>query len=123
MYCQLEGALHSADMNKIVESFVQSASELSEQMKQIVPDIDIKTAQQAYTKALMNVSKQYQVLDEFLESAVDNMESAGFDVDTISDDEIDRLINNQLINEENGRDAEIDEMISCCKEALTRESN
>ena len=121
MYCQLEGALHSADMNKVVASFVQSASDLSEQMKQIVPDIDIKTAQQAYTKALTNVSKQYQVLDEFLESAVDNMDSAGFDVDRVSDDEIDRLINNQIIDEENGRGKEIDDMIYRCREVLAKE--
>ena len=123
MYCQLEGALQNADMNKVVANFVQSASELSEQMKQIVPELDIKVAQQSYTKALTNIAKQYQVLDEFLESAVDNMEVSGLEVDSISDDEIDRLINNQIIDEENGRGKEIDDMIYRCREALEKEEN
>ena len=92
-------------------------------MKQIVPELDIKVAQQSYTKALTNISKQYQVLDEFLESAVDNMEVSGLEVDSISDDEIDRLINNQIIDEENGRGKEIDDMIYRCREALEKEEN
>ena len=67
--------------------------------------------------------RRQQVLDEFLESAVDNMEVSGLEVDSISDDEIDRLINNQIIDEENSRGKEIDDMIYRCREALEKEEN
>ena len=85
---------------------------IAEDLKGITSSIDIAKAQAAYEKALANNEGQYEALDAFLTEAESSIESFNGNDIEISDDELDKLINNQAVDSESAIDDEIDEKIN-----------
>lgn len=111
MIGNFEIALQMNEMNKVINGFVNGMNLVSEEMKGITSPIDITKAQQAYDKALANNEGQYEALDAFLKEAEGSLESFNGNETDVSDDEIDKLINNEALNSEAEIDKEIDQKI------------
>ncbi len=111
MIGNFEIALQMNEMNKVINGFVNGMNLVSEEMKGITSPIDITKAQQAYDKALANNEGQYEALDAFLKEAEGSLESFNGNENDVSDDEIDKLINNEALNSEAEIDKEIDQKI------------
>ena len=111
MIGNFEIALQMNEMNKVINGFVNGMNLVSEEMKGITSPIDITKAQQAYDKALANNEGQYEALDAFLKEAEGSLESFNGNETDVSDDEIDKLINNEALNSEAEIDKEIEQKI------------
>ncbi len=111
MIANMEIALEMTEMNKIIGEFVNSMNLLSEDMGDITSSIDISKAQTAYEKALANNESQYEAIDAFLKEAEGSIESFNGNASDISDEEIDKLINNQATDSESESMDEIDKKI------------
>lgn len=115
MVTNFEISIQINDMNEVIGEFVKGMNTLSDQMKNITSTVDMTKSQAAYDKAIANNAGQYEALDAFLSTAVDSIESIDDMGSDISDDEIDKLIENQVLDAEDRMDKEIDEKISDIK--------
>lgn len=112
MVSNFEIALQMSEMNKIINEFISGMNIIAEDLKGVTSSIDIVKAQAAYEKALANNEGQYEALDAFLNEAESSIESFNGNEIEISDDELDKLINNQAVDSETEIDDEIDEKIN-----------
>lgn len=118
MVANFEIALQMNEMNKIINEFVGGMNTISNQMKGITSSIDIVKAQAAYENALANNEGQYEALDAFLKEAEQSIEAFnGSEVD-VSDDELDKLINNQAVDTETEIDDSIEEKIAAIRKKM-----
>ena len=111
MISNFEIAFQMNEMNKVINGFISGMNTVAEDMKGITSTLDISKAQLAYETALANNEGQYEALDAFLKEAETSIESFNGDASTVSDEEIDSLINCQATDEEAGMDDEIDQKI------------
>lgn len=112
MIANFEISMQLNDMNKIISDFVGGMNIISEQMKEITSSFDMVKAQAAYEKAIASNEGQYQALDAFLETASEGIQNFDGIESNVSDDEIDSLINNGMLELEDNIDQEIDKRIS-----------
>ena len=118
MISNLEIALQVNEMNKIINEFVGGMNLISEEMKGITSSIDITKAQAAYEKALANNEGQYEALDAFLREAEGSIESFNGNDSDVSDDELNKLINNQAVDSESELDDELDQKINALRQKM-----
>lgn len=118
MISNLEIALQVNEMNKIINEFVGGMNLISEEMKGITSSIDITKAQAAYEKALANNEGQYEALDAFLREAEGSIESFNGNDSDVSDDELNKLINNQAADSESELDDELDQKINALRQKM-----
>ncbi|RJX27640.1 MAG: hypothetical protein C4537_00370 [Acholeplasma sp.] len=119
MIANFEISIQINDMNQVIGEFVKGMNIISDQMKNITSTLDMTKAQAAYDRALENNAGQYEALDAFLTTAVDSIETLDDFDGNISDDEIDKLISNQILDSEDETDKEIDEKIKMIREKIT----
>ncbi len=119
MIANFEISMQINDMNQVIGEFVKGMNIISDQMKNITSTLDMTKAQAAYDKALANNAGQYEALDIFLSTAVDSIETMDDFDGNVSDDEIDKLISNQVLDDESVTDNEIDEKIKSIRERIT----
>lgn len=119
MIGQFEISMQITDMNDIVNDFLKGINIISDQMKTVTSTIDITKAQMAYEKALTNNVGQYEALDSFLQAAVESIDNLDTFEGNVTDDEIDNLITNQVLDEESHLDLEIDEKIKVIREKIS----
>lgn len=118
MIANFELSVQVGDMNKVIGEFVDGMGIISDQMKTVTSTFDMTKAQLAYEKALTNNVSQYEALNAFLDTAAGSVDSIeGIDSD-ISDDEIDMLITNQVLDTECDIDKEIEAKIQDVREKL-----
>lgn len=118
MIGNFEIALQMNEMNKVINEFVGGMSLISEEMKGITSSIDISKAQLAYEKALANNEGQYEALDAFLREAECSIEAFSGAENDVSEDELDKLINNQAVDCEEKLDIEIDQRIDAIRQKM-----
>ncbi len=119
MIASFEISMQLNDMNRVIVDFVGGMNTISEQMREVTAGVDMNKAQLAYEKAIANNEGQYQALDAFLETASDSITAfEGSDAD-VSDEEIDKLINNGAADSEDSIDKEIEEKIADVQSKLT----
>lgn len=118
MISNFEIALQMNEMNKVINEFVGGMNLISEEMKGITSSIDITKAQAAYEKALANNEGQYEALDAFLKEAEGSIESFNGNDTDVSDDELDKLINNQAVDSESELDDELDQKINALRQKM-----
>ena len=118
MIANFELSLQISDMNKVIGEFVDGMGIISEQMRAVTSSLDMTKAQMAYENAIANNAGQYEALDAFLSTAAESVESVEGLSDSISDDEIDKLITTQVLNSEFELDKEIEERIQDVREKL-----
>ncbi|MFH5881299.1 hypothetical protein [Liberiplasma polymorphum] len=118
MIMNFELAVETNEMNKIIESFVQGINIISSQLQEVTSSVEMTKAQQAYDQAIANNASQYEALQSFLESTSTSFESMEIIGDNISDEEIDRLINNDAADYEANIDKAIDEKLSSIREKM-----
>ena len=118
MIANFELSLQISDMNKVIGEFVDGMAIVSEQMKSVASTLDMTKAQMAYETALANNAGQYEALDAFLSTAAESVDSIDGITDDISDDEIDKLITNQVLDSECDLDKEIEARIQDVREKL-----
>ena len=106
------------EMNKVINEFVSGMNTIAEDLKGVTSTIDIVKAQAAYEKALANNEGQYEALDAFLKEAECSIESFNGNESDISDDEIDKLINNQAVDSESEIDDEINQKIDAIRQKM-----
>ena len=114
MIANFELSLQISDMNKVIGEFVDGMGIISEQMKTVTSGLDMTKALTAYEEALANNAGQYEALAAFLDTATESVES----IDGISDDEIDKLITNQVLDTECVLDKEIETKIEDVRRKL-----
>lgn len=118
MIANFELSLQVADMNKLVTEFFSGLNLLSEQMQNVTCGVDMTKAQAAYEKALANNESQYDALDAFLTTTGESIEALNGSDSSVSDDEIDKLINIQAADQVDSLDCEIDNKISQLRERI-----
>ena len=118
MIVNFELSLQLSDMNKVIGEFVDGMSIVSEQMKTVTSALDMTKAQMAYEAALANNASQYEALDAFLSTAAESVDSFDGITDDVNDDEIDKLITNQVLDFECDLDKEIEAKIKDVREKL-----
>lgn len=122
MIANFEISMQISDMNKVISEFVNGMNILSDQIQMITPNVDMTKAQIAYEKAIANNAGQYEALDVFLSTAVDSIELIDDAGSAITDEEINNLISNQVLDLEDKLDKEIDEKISTIKTQMNNMS-
>lgn len=118
MIANFELSVQVGDMNKVIGEFVDGMSIISDQMKSVTSTFDMTKAQMAYEKALTNNASQYEALNAFLDTAAESVDTIDVIDDGISDDEIDALITNQVLDTECDIDKEIEAKIKDVREKL-----
>ncbi len=118
MVGNFEIALQMNEMNKVINGFVKGMNTIAEEMKGITTSIDIAKAQAAYERALENNEGQYEALDAFLKEAEESLESFNGSEGDVSEDELDKLINNQAVDSETELDDEIDNKIDAIRKQM-----
>ena len=118
MIANFELSLQVADMNKLVTEFFSGLNLLSEQMQNVTCGVDMTKAQAAYEKALANNESQYDALDAFLTTTGESIESLNGSDSSVSDEEIDKLIDVQAADTVDSIDHEIDNKISQLRERI-----
>jgi len=118
MIANFEIALQMNEMNKAINEFVNGIYLISDEMKGITSSIDIAKAQVAFEKAIANNEGQYEALDAFLKEAEGSIESFNGNDTDLSDDELDKLINNQAVDSESEIDDEIDQKINAIRQKM-----
>lgn len=118
MVSNFEIALQMNEMNKVINQFVAGMNEIAEDLKGVTSTLDIAKAQAAYDKALANNEGQYEALEAFLTEAESSIESFNGNNAEVSDDELDKLINNQAVDSETEMDDEIDSKISAIRQKM-----
>lgn len=118
MIANFELSLQVADMNKLVTDFFAGLNMLSEQMQNVTCGVDMTKAQAAYEKALANNESQYDALDAFLTTTGESIEALNGSDASVSDEEIDKLINIQAADQVDSIDCEIDNKISQLRERI-----
>ena len=118
MIANFELSLQISDMNKVIGEFVDGMAIVSDQMKSVTSTLDMTKAQMAYETAHANNAGQYEALDAFLSTAAESVDSIDGITDDISDDEIDKLITNQVLDSECDLDKEIEARIQDVREKL-----
>lgn len=118
MVSNFEIALQMNEMNKVINQFVAGMNEIAEDLKGVTSTLDIAKAQAAYDKALANNEGQYEALEAFLTEAESSIESFNGNNADVSDDELDKLINNQAVDSETEMDDEIDSKISAIRQKM-----
>ena len=118
MVGNFEIALQMNEMNKVINGFVKGMNTIAEEMKGITTSIDIAKAQAAYERALENNEGQYEALDAFLKEAEASLESFNGSEGDVSEDELDKLINNQAVDSETELDDEIDNKIDAIRKQM-----
>lgn len=118
MIANFELSLQVADMNKLVTEFFSGLNLLSEQMSNVTCGVDMTKAQAAYEKALANNESQYDALDAFLTTTGESIEALNGSDSSVSDDEIDKLINIQAADQVDDIDHEIENKISQLRERI-----
>ena len=112
MVSNFEILMQLKDCNKIFGSFAEGMNIISEQLSNATQNGDIIKAQMAYEKALANNESQSQAIDAFLATAYESITNIeGVETD-VSDEEIDSLITNGVIDAENDIDTEINNKIT-----------
>lgn len=119
MIANFEIALQMNEMNKVINEFVSGMNLISEEMKGITSSIDITKAQAAYDKALANNESQYEALDAFLKEAEGSIEAFNGNDADVSEDELDKLINNEAVDSESDMDDEIDRKINAIRQKMS----
>lgn len=123
MIANFEISLEIADMNQVIGDFVKGMNTISEQMKTVTSTVDMTKAQAAYEKALANNAGQYEALDAFLNTAADSIETMDGIEGTVSDSELDSLIQNKTIEEESAYDNEIESKLSEIQSRIKQATN
>ena len=118
MIANFELSLQISDMNKVIGEFVNGMNIVSEQMRSVTSTLDMTKAQMAYETALANNAGQYEALEAFLSTAAESVDSIDGISDDVNDDEIDKLITNQVLDSECDLDKEIEERIRDVREKL-----
>lgn len=118
MVSNFEISLQISDMNKVISEFVDGMNTISDQMKNVTSSLDMTKAQLAYEKALANNAGQYEAFDAFLSTAADSIGEFEGLTDEISDEEIDKLITNQVLDSEDNLDKDIEEKITDIRQKI-----
>jgi hypothetical protein len=119
MIVNFEVAMEINDMNKVIGQFVDGINIISGQMKQITTSFDMSQAQNAFDQAMANNLTQYEALDAFMTTAVNSFDSMDAIGESISDDEIDQLINHQAVDKESEMDRQIEQRIGQVRDKIT----
>lgn len=118
MIAQFESSFMISEVNDVVGDFVSNTKVLADLMKEISSTTDITEAQLAYESAVGENLGQFEALNMFLETASDNLETMSDFGDDITDDEIDKLINSELMDEEDSIDKEIEEKLEKVRQTI-----
>ena len=118
MIANFELSLQISDMNKVISEFVDGMGLVCDQMKSVSSTLDITKAQIAYETALANNVGQYEALDAFLFTAAESVDSIEGISNKITDDEIDKLITNKVLDTEGDIDKEIEARINDVRQKL-----
>ena len=100
MVMTYEVALDTADMNRIVASFVTGIDALSKQINQVTPMLDFQKAQVAFNNAMSKGAEQLEALNSFMDVASQSVENMDSSSDSISDKDVDLLINSAAADAE-----------------------
>jgi hypothetical protein len=119
MIVNFEVAMEINDMNKVIGQFVEGINIISGQMKQITTSFDMSQAQNAFDNAMANNLTQYEALDAFMTTAVNSFDSMDAIGESISDDEINQLINHQAVDKESEIDKQIEQRIGQVRDRIT----
>ncbi len=100
MIMTIEVALDTADMNRIVSSFVTGIDSLSRQINQVTPMLDFQKAEAAFNTAMNKGAEQLEALNSFMDVASQSVENMDTSSDAISDKDVELLINNAAADAE-----------------------
>ncbi len=100
MVMTYEVALDTADMNRIVASFVTGIDALSKQINQVTPMLDFQKAELAFNNAMSKGAEQLEALNSFMDVASQSVENMDSSSESITDKDVDLLINNAAADAE-----------------------
>lgn len=100
MVMTYEVALDTADMNRIVASFITGIDALSKQINQVTPMLDFQKAEVAFNNAMSKGAEQLEALNSFMDVASQSVENMDSSSDSISDKDVDLLINSAAADAE-----------------------
>jgi hypothetical protein len=112
MITNMQIALQTADMNKIVGEFIKSVALVSDEIGSLDAEMDMSKASEAYEQALSKHESQMAALDTFLSTASESVNSISDINSNVTDKEIDDLIDVKAADAESSVDSEIDEKIA-----------
>lgn len=119
MTTHFEIAIEMAEMNKVINEFIGGMNLIADEIKSLSSDIDITKAQNAYAKAIANNETQMEALDAFMEEAEGSIEAFNGDDDSVSDAEIDKMINNDAADSESEAMDELDQKIDAIRQKMS----
>ena len=120
MISNFEISLQVNEMNEVIGDFLKGMNDIAADMKTVAPLIDMQKAQLNYEEALSKNVSQYEALSMLLDSTANGIEDFGsMNSNNVTDDEIEQLITNKVMDSESQIDDEIEKKILEIKRKMT----
>lgn len=110
----LEVALQIKNQAEANESFARAMAEASKAISEVCDGLNMAQIQIEYEKAITQSESLKEKMDTFVETASDRVQESGTNVDKeiVKDDEIDKMLEDELAKTEAEESGEIDQKIS-----------
>lgn len=106
------------DLSQMTGQFMSTMGSLSKEMTKIVDNTDFAKMEKEFRTAMMKSEEQAEKLGMFLEETEDSFKTTAANSSTISDSEIDRLIDSAAVDAMMDTDSEIEKELKKLDENL-----
>lgn len=120
MLLNLELTIQMKDLSIITGEFLNGMVGLSKDMSKIIDKQDFQKVQKNFEKAMVKTEEQNIQMDTFLDTSQVSFDNITADPNSIEDEEIRNLIDNQASDRERSMDQELDDKIKNIEELMSK---
>lgn len=106
------------DLTKMTSNFLGGMSVISKEMAKITNDMDFVKVQKEFEKAMLGVESTTENLDVLLDTSNMSFESIANTSSKVANEEIEKLIDNDLSNDEKELDSDLEAKMAEIKKSL-----
>lgn len=118
MLLNFEITTQMKDMAALTSEFLKSLSLLSKEMVKLTNNKDFLKVQQQFEKAITGVEMQAEQIDVMMDSSEERFVNTAFDQNSISDEDFEKIIEEELVQAESDGQLNIDEELSNLRKRL-----
>ena len=119
MLLNFELTMQLRDLSQVTSEFLNGMVDLSKSMSKIINNQDFEKVQQTFAKAMSKVDEQNVQLEVFMDSTEQSFEGIAADPGSISDEEINKLVEHESEQDNRDRDSEIEAKIKAIDKILS----
>lgn len=115
-----ESTIQMGEMNLNLKSFMEASELLTKHSNNLITTEEIIKMQESYNNLIVNNNEQYSSMEDLLDNMSSSFESIDYDSDDLDDLEIEKLIFNEVLNQEEEIDHDMEARIKEIKKELNR---